>query len=120
MTTIAIIDAEKALELLRAVCDRQGADYLYPIANTAVFVTSCHYVRDGAPSCIVGQALADHGVPIEGLASWDRLSDGAIDTIAPSFVTPNALAIFTVAQRLQDTGSSWGMAVERAAEFERS
>lgn len=121
------IDGDQALDLLlHRVKDHE--DYVYPRHEKA---PSCRYAHDGCPSCLVGGALFDAGVPIEVLESWDNLAQdpdedspagvGIEEVPLPEglVITKKALAIFQRAQGCQDIGYAWGTAFAQAVERSR-
>jgi hypothetical protein len=103
--------------LLQSVADR-GADYLYPKDSDG----SCNYVRDGAASCLVGQALYHAGLPIDRLAEFDEggltpANEFSKELLRDGYtLTQRAAKLFQLAQELQDDGVPWGEAVARAIE----
>lgn len=106
--------------LLDEAVSKFGEDYVYPQGEGL----KCDYVRNGAPSCLVGQVLAASGVPLERLAeadleyfgsgapAGDLLQDlkheGVIDFDLGSHL------LLTNAQHHQDTKVAWGEAVRLA------
>lgn len=81
----------------------------------------CFYVKDGAPSCIVGHALWNLGlIDVEfekdssnELAITDLLGELDVD-FGDSGVWPRAW--LSTVQRNQDCGTPWAMAVQAADE----
>jgi len=109
--TTQTIDAARALDLLRQAVaqDGYGDDYVYPYLN------DCQYVRNSAPSCLVGHALHLGGWSVDAL-------DGLINTpvrdavrIGFTSLDKEAANVFDLAQVVQDQGGTWGEAL-RAAE----
>lgn len=123
MTTIATIDGQTAVDLLAAAVELAGADHVYK-ARSGV----CYYLNaeGNCPDCIVGVALAIHGVPLDVMAPWDDLSlAGGIESIARNslapFIEPDAVEVFAAAQKVQDgagyngaTPPTWGDALSAA------
>lgn len=137
-----VIDKPKALELLEAVVAERGADYIYPNAGSDCFYAD--RAEDGtyAPGCIIGHALARIGLPVTALHTLDKQNDPGIGTTSlpiwvdeddairdnPMFrpvvvvleedyevkITPDAQAVFAIAQREQDNGHTWGDALADA------
>ena len=113
---VIVIDGVQALELLTEVVEG-NEDYIDPYAQAH---STCRYVDNQMPSCIVGRALAKAGVSIRQLASLDRYV-GNIDQAVPGNysvtefeLTLAARAIFAAAQKRQDRGAPWGTALADA------
>lgn len=100
-------DQTKVAKALIAAVDEMGEDYVYEQRERDFdSPTTCWYVWDGKPSCLVGRALAD-----SGMVSLDTLS--AAEGNAASIVSPwpegEAITMALVyAQEAQDTNSTWG------------
>lgn len=115
------LDAAKAVELLKAAVAERGERYVYSEPEDG-----CVYVADGAPSCLVGEALVAHGLPVGFFyqaVSYDKQFAAEANGLPMSllhkagvlpFVTARARAALTAAQNVQDQGCSWGDALERA------
>lgn len=111
--TIAPIDAQTAYDLLAAAVQLAGEDHV---------VRACQYVDDDAlnPCCIVGTALAIHGVPLADMVynnheSFDSFATGL------DYVNDEAVDIFVTAQTVQDgrghegrLDRTWGAALAAA------
>jgi hypothetical protein len=118
------IDAAKALDLLAGAVKARGEDYMYDAEGR--HGGACYYATDGKPDCMVGQALADAGVPIDTLNALNpkgAFAQDAVDYLRGNDVdiTPGARKVFRAAQRRQDMGVLWGSAyrnAEDAAKFE--
>lgn len=99
---LAAIDGPKALELLRAAVATRGPDYVYKPPSSG----HCVYVADGKPSCVVGVALAIHGVPIAQLQKLDGQEKGGTSAAGLdshlSFVNREAASVLGAAQAVQD------------------
>jgi hypothetical protein len=120
-----IITAEKALEALREVVSGKE-DHIDP---GSVPGGKCLYAifDEGAdrvvPSCIVGTALHSRGVPAGVLASMNRC--GSVEEVysnAEEFdayfvLTGGAFEVLQAAQTAQDTGRTWGTALEIAEDL---
>jgi hypothetical protein len=114
------IDAAKALDLLAGAVKARGEDYVYDADGK--HGGACYYTDEGEPDCMVGQALADAGVPIEAL---DALNDkGAFHEDSVDYlranevdVSPGAMKVFRAAQRKQDAGNPWGDAYSEARDY---
>lgn len=132
---------ENVAERLAAAVEKNGADYIYPATpeeflyddETETYKPSCEYVRDGAPSCLVGHVLADLGLPLDTLRKYDEtpggtgaytlirdlLAEGAIeiegfDGRDYGLARQPVVNLLTDAQSHQDGGKPWGEAVALA------
>jgi len=107
-------DVPEVLAALRDVVADKGADYMYPeeLKNRN---GNCVYVRDGRPACIVGHVLARLNFNLLGQSVVRRNgSAGMLDG-----VTGRAAQALRQAQRTQDSGDSWGLALAAAEEVTR-
>ena len=97
-----------------------GEDYVYSQDDTG----SCNYVRNGAPSCLVGQVLAKAGVPLDRLAAADcgafgggTCANDLLEELAEegilSYDSQVIRLLFKVQYR-QDSGYTWGDSVRGA------
>lgn len=119
------IDARRALELLTDIVDKAGDGYVYEKRDMTDIrgemdypegsPVGCRYVEGENPSCLVGHVLVRAGVPVDRLQSLDvsgasasNLKDYGLD------VTPEASRILVAAQRHQDRGETWGIALRTA------
>lgn len=118
MTEI-VIDAQRALELLRNKV-HGNENFVYPYAGQ-----TCVYVMNDCPSCLIGQVLADAGVSLKDLRVMDTIRELDIDTDIKSLyqadvlsedliITEEAVDIFRIAQIAQDQGQAWGDALANA------
>jgi hypothetical protein len=122
--TVIEIDKARALELLREVVAEAGEDFTY-VPDAHRLNTTCTYVKNNCPDCMIGRALAKAGATIEQLATLDDLNedrDNSIDTVGPRAdwlqLTDEALKVFTDAQWNQDLGKTWGDALRAAEDSE--
>lgn len=143
MTAITI-DKDKAIELLEKQVEKKGADYVYEFASCQYFAdetgTMCNRdfvgrtpVELGQPLCIVGHVYADLGLTINDLyrasEDYDDEADeyttqeiqdqgGNVMEVHPDpkkvVLTPDAEMVLNVAQEFQDTGYTWGAALDEA------
>lgn len=116
-----ILDADGAIRSLREVVFEKGPDYVYRRVEAYGFQGACvNFTEDGEPSCIVG-----HVFGLLGLTGEKALEVGVASTAIASVscellnrsdfewtFTDGAIRILAVAQDYQDTGSSWGEALE--------
>lgn len=102
------IDADRALELLRAAVEEKGEDHK---------VSDCFYVVDGEPYCIVGVALYKNGVKVDELeGDYSEKNSCTINFRDDLYsdMSKDACRIFNAAQRSQDLRNTWGEALEVA------
>lgn len=122
-----IITLDMALEAIDLAVGVRGADYVDPatVHGPTGWTTGgeCKYVRGGAPSCIIGTALAHLGVPLDALEEIDDSDDptvgGGSDFVrilrqADVTFAQHVLPVLAVAQITQDSGHTWGLAQEKA------
>lgn len=127
-----LIDTDRALALLHEVVDPDPG-FVYRPGTSAQGNSSCVYVRDGEPSCLVGHVLARAGVAVEDLARMDEGtpdsgtedepagdgdSESAFEVLwengaLPDYleVTHDAADILIHVQSRQDQGTPWGDAL---------
>lgn len=111
------IDKDRALDLLEQAVAERGADYIDTDAKGSC--TYLHYDTN-TPGCIVGTVFHAAGLPIERLEAMDKL--GSLMCISPKMlkvsydidITEEAHALLRTAQSEQDSGTAWGLAVDRA------
>jgi hypothetical protein len=120
------ITPEIAAEALKAAVAKRGEDYVYEQTESG----NCLYVRDGMPSCLIGQVLFDLGIPLERLKGADGYNseDGdnegenpdawqLLDSLESEGLVsfrPAVQGAFRVAQSRQDCGWPWGYALHAA------
>lgn len=99
-------------EVRKVAADKPG--YVYPQING-----NCNYVRNGQPSCIVGQALWNVGL-INSESTIDDYGDSAIKNVVALEDWPlevGEVNWLTEVQDKQDNGLEWGDAVSRADRY---
>lgn len=77
----------------------------------------CMYVKDGEPSCLVGQVLHELGVPIERLEACDNSAfPGILSLIRAGWftATPRQHELLGAVQNFQDAGDPWGQCLGQA------
>lgn len=97
-------------------------DFVYTDSNT-----ECQYAKDGHPSCLVGKILFKLGVPIQNLEVLDTkgicgdspsfMSGYSLDyleSIDFTFDDDGVIGYLDNLQSEQDSGTSWGKALEKA------
>jgi hypothetical protein len=108
---LKVIDVGIALDLLGAVAERYGDEFVYrPASMEPARYLTCGYVSRSQSDCVVGQALALAGV---SAAELDAMGDAGLKDIylqgkCPVRLTLGALAVLRAAQDSQDRGSRWG------------
>jgi hypothetical protein len=120
-----VITGADALNSLRLqVAGRKG--YIYKREERERDeIVDCLYVEKGCPSCLVGQSFHyDFGVSIPDLELLNsnelgehRAGDASVGALVmPEGVelTKEARQIFGAAQEVQDSGGTWGAALEAA------
>lgn len=120
MADVITITRVSALEGLKALVEEHGEDFVYQSIESAE--TSCTYVRDGEPSCMIGKFLAAVGVPLERLEQADWFGGDPAAALICKLVDEGVLdvengvrGILAAAQVAQDSGDTWGLAYGRAA-----
>jgi hypothetical protein len=108
------IRLERARKLLKQAVDTQGPDFVYNSGGNG----ACDYLptrRNRSTGCLIGVALGLAGVDV------NRLGAGAVCALAPIWRAKDIVQLdhkttkyFTVAQAVQDTGGTWGEALEAA------
>lgn len=112
-TVLPTINAETALNLMKAEVDIEGPDYLYEkIAVKGSQYPSCWNVYQGKGSCLIGRALIRHGVSAEVLE--EHANESVTELVSAVGMTPLAVEVFAEAQLQQDAGYRWGRALESA------
>lgn len=121
------ITPEEFTAAMIAAVQERGAHYTYPTARKSA--TTDHYglgmytaddyhgpagdckysTPDGTPACIIGLAL--HKIDPDLVPSYSDPNPPARAVLAPFGVGPLVRAAADAAQRTQDTGGSWGMAL---------
>jgi hypothetical protein len=117
MTLNIALTREVVDPILDALVEEYGADYVYPEADNG-----CLYVRDGAPSCIIGHVYNRLGVPLEVLAAneFTTASEVAHRALGVDIYNNEGGDFIPIAryldriQREQDSTIPWGQAVESA------
>lgn len=115
------INGDQALEALARVVADAGDGYKDPYSLKQGM--GCRYVRSGKPSCIVGRALAELGVPLQVLKNLDNTFDSTIQNGGYGFLRGNGVLLdayaaeaFAYAQGAQDGGDLWSVALDKARE----
>lgn len=109
---------------LTSLVESAGAEFIYVQRPTADG-WGCVYVHQGKPDCMIGQFLHGAGVPLKRLALADKVQGGAgtdARALVHDLVYEGVIAVssgriadvLSRAQGLQDTGFTWGEALEGA------
>lgn len=110
MVEIEKINAKRASMLLGMVIGGKE-NYNYRLNDG-----KCAYFNgDGSPSCVVGHVLAKVGLSINPMNSGNTARFHLLNLAKENF-TPKAIRLLRIAQKNQDTGSTWGQAAELAME----
>lgn len=118
--TITLTDADRRFaEAIRAVVAEAGRDHVYELrVDDDYNLGVCDYVRDDQPSCLIGQALARVGVPVDVLARYEgKSSDWVMEKLGErypewTFSRPIQSAARD-AQTAQDQELSWGHSLDK-------
>jgi hypothetical protein len=116
------------IEGLKALVDEKGEEFVY-VKGDGLDGSTCRYVRNGKPDCMIGQFLAKAGVPLERLAradepvgfggggspACDLLKELKAEGVVS--ITDKGIAALQAAQSRQDRDYPWGAAL-RSAHFE--
>lgn len=111
-----IITLDAMQEAVRAIVATAPEGYVYPYARipSKQSTGTCNYVVGGAPSCLIGQALARLGVPIATLQVMDAGNSGiyeprVLDILgkASFYLEREAVLYAAGAQSAQDNGDTW-------------
>lgn len=101
------LTTENVLAALEAAVQEKGADYVYPRERDeygyAIDVDSCLYVKNGAPSCLVGHALHSLGVPLEAMSNHE----GAGANTVLSYLEDEGIVTFEKAEPDEDGYQGW-------------
>jgi hypothetical protein len=126
VSDIVVIDAPRALELLREVVEGKE-DYVYWNFDEVNDAKKCRYFVDGQPSCLVGHALVRAGVANNFPLAWNAQGIIGVERLLREKggdfqLTREAAMVFMAAQECQDAAEdyddrdhSWGESL-RAAE----
>lgn len=101
------------------IIETRGENFIYdPPKGTN---STCQYVWEGKPDCLIGCFLVDLGVPLEAFESdqvkeiSDLVLDGTLERYGCN-VEPEAMHAMAKIQWLQDLGYPWGYAYNNAFE----
>lgn len=111
-------DVDEALALLQEAVDIRGEDFNYRAfyGNVGLAASpACKYVVDDQPACLIGFAMYIDGATVNELRAVENLPARTIvSNLGKGEWTPRAVDAFTRAQVIQDTGGTWGEALEAA------
>lgn len=116
MSAEYILTAEAVDAALDRVLERYGPDTDYRDQDATTWeggVTSCRYVVDGQPACIVGVVLVEEfGVEPRWLKQFNSTIVSAVPLYKQGLqLAPDARRLLASAQECQDDGEQWGDAV---------
>lgn len=141
------IKKKKAIALMQKAIDQRGRDWLFPtdaspmgcfylvtprvwadvennIPEDSDMEAELHGLNEGDPACLVGVALSLLHNDTINRAMEDHVYDniGALSCVLTASgitFTPKALHVLETAQSAQDTGSTWGEALDEALANDR-
>lgn len=107
---------EYVTRLMEEAVALKGEDYVYEQLPTcdpdAITPTTCYYVWDDQPSCIVGHVLHAAGVPLDRLRVREGIAAHmVVRAEAPDDWDTSLEDALDAAQGLQDSGGTWGQAL---------
>lgn len=127
------ITVEEFTAAMEAAVEERGRDYIYPAAverdmdsdyevGPIYYDDEYHYADggcvyqtpDGAPACIIGVVLDKLGLDVPAYGS---MSDARVVLEQRTTLSEDILRGAKYAQSAQDTGHSWGRALDRYKEF---
>lgn len=110
----------KAKELVEQAIVEKGEGYVYPDLNFCVNVESRQTGEDEVeyfPSCIVGYAMVNAGIPAKDIHEFDLVEDGALSLISRlkglgviEGYDDDAVSFLMAIQLSQDNQRPWGEA----------
>lgn len=109
-----MINKTRAIELLEKAVELKGSEYVDPKSELAA---GCSYADGDTCGCIVGTAFYINGATISQLLRMDVEAGNVVDYSndeLPEELTKSAKWTFYEAQMHQDSGKTWGNAVDRA------
>jgi len=107
----------KAIDDLEDIVNEYGHDYIYEAVSredNSFNFTSCWYVKDDQPDCLIAKFLFRRGWTIEELKSCERMNVHAASQRFPDRLTRDEVSILMAAQQAQDNGKTWGVALDKA------
>lgn len=107
------ITRERFTDAMHKAVASRGEDYVYTPPEGG---RMCMYTDpDGTPGCIVGVALAELGYTAENTDSlaYGKGGGAAYQLTLLGFVDPHVHEAANYAQRVQDTGGTWGVALNQ-------
>jgi hypothetical protein len=117
---MTVVNAEKALELLKLAIEERGEDFVYRPPSSDL---SCSYLSEDQtePGCLVGLALHKNGVSMDTLRSMDRygmiLGAASLVPANECRFTQHGIETLWRAQSRQDNQESWGAAYIAAKSY---
>lgn len=91
----------------------KNPDYVYDDRDSEGF---CRYFNDeGAPSCVVGHVIAQHGITAEQIEHVKYSGAAAVIRVTTeALLSARGVTLFSSVQAWQDAGTPWGEALENA------
>lgn len=108
-----VVTPSMALWALEQSVAEKGMGYEYPLHETGWVG---FYVRNGEPSCVVACALHKLGATAASLSQFENVPIERIPFVGDLYLEEEARAILAAAQQAQDSGDTWGDALEEATE----
>lgn len=109
------LELEKVRADLVEIVKEKGVDYVYPrLSPRGPGRVTCHYIRDGATSCLIGCLLHKNGVPLETLSAHEGMGVGLICDVGVFNASTEVVSLLVDVQNSQDNGYTWGEALSRA------
>lgn len=113
------ITVETVLSTMEEVVAEFGEDYVYVEPGDPEDDSyGCLYAHEGGPSCLIAHVLTRLDVPLSELAEYE--GNSAIYLAEDLLGLSNSVAnVLQAAQSEQDTGGTWGEALDYARDVAR-
>lgn len=119
--TFPPLNLERAKQLAAEVVAEFGPDYVYenPYRGTDLERSTCQYVHDGEPGCLVAHILQRHGVKLDALEAHEGDdAQGVLHKVLGIHRESTISGYLNRLQRQQDEGHTWGAALASAERAE--
>lgn len=110
------LTVDRTLQLLREAVAEKGPDFVYKdLSGTpADSFAECRYVHGDEPGCLVGNVLFRHGIPLVRMQDFEGEGAGrVVRELVDTYESP-APSVLVAAQETQDSGGTWGEALDNA------
>lgn len=104
----------RTLELLREVIAEKGEDFVYEPLVDENGLSTCRYLDQGQPSCLVGHVLYRAGISPAELAGVEDITPDSSSETWLGWGTPRAIDLLADVQEKQDRHVAWGEALASA------